>query len=263
MLSPNLSPRNGAAQVVRRVAVLAAMVLSAAAGAAEAQSQMLPHYTGPLLPIDSGPMDPTRATAPNTRPVSSEQTCPQGGCGSTQARPPSTSLPGARVAAASSAPAFSAACDPGTAGGGARPGGYMPRHAEIALTRRHGTFMVKGMVNNCLTFDFHLDSGAADVTLSRTHFEQLNAARAVFPAEIAGEDTYVMADGRTATQEIFLIRSLQLGPMTVRNIRAAVMPGNAPPLLGMSFLGRFHAWSVNNHREVLSLNFGSLPENRP
>ena len=243
MLPPNLSPRNGAAQVVRRVAVLAAMVLSAAAGAAEAQSPMLPHYTGPLLPIDSGPMDPTRATAPNTRPVSSEQTCPQGDCGSTPARPPS--------------------CDPGTAGGGARPGGYMPRHAEIALTRRHGTFMVKGMVNNCLTFEFHLDSGAADVTLSRNHFEQLKAARAVFPAEIAGEDTYVMADGRTATQEIFLIRSLQLGPMTVRNVRAAVMPGDAPPLLGMSFLGRFHAWSVNNHREVLSLNFGSLPENRP
>lgn len=243
--------------------MLAAIILSAGAGEAGAQSPMLPHYPGLVLPIDRSPLVATGPTAPNARPVTSEQTCPQEHCGPTPPRPPSNSLPGALVAAASSATASSAACDPGTAGGSTRPGGYMPRHAEIALTRRHGTFLVRGMVNNCLTFEFHLDSGAADVTLSRAQFEQLRAARAVFPAEIAGQDTYVMADGRTAAQDIFLIRSLQLGPMTVRNVRAAIMPGNAPPLLGMSFLGRFHAWSVNNHREVLTLNFGSFAENRP
>jgi clan AA aspartic protease (TIGR02281 family) len=263
MAPSRISQRIAAAQVARGAAVLAAIILFAGAGEAGAQSPMLPHYPGLLLPVDRGPLVATGPAAPNARPVTPEQTCAPGDCGSPSPRPPSTSLPGARVAAASSATASSAGCDPGTAGGGARPAGYMPRHAEIALTRRHGTFLVRGMVNNCLTFEFHLDSGAADVTLSRAQFEQLQAARAVFPAEIAGQDTYVMADGRTATQEIFLIRSLQLGPMTVRNVRAAVMPGNAPPLLGMSFLGRFHAWSVNNHREVLSLNFGSLPENRP
>lgn len=139
----------------------------------------------------------------------------------------------------------------------------MPRHAEIALARRHGTFLVKGLVNECVAFEFYLDSGAADVTLSSAQFEQLQATGAVFPAEIAGHDTYVMADGRTSTQSIFMIRTLQLGPMIVRNVRAAVMPGDAPALLGMSFLGRFYAWSVNNHREVLSLNLGSLPADRP
>lgn len=238
-----------------------AIILSAGQSEAWAETSMLPDQA--LSPADRGLRNVVVPTTSIGGPERLEQTCPRGDCPSPPSQPTSKSLPGDRVAATPSATAAHKSCDAASALAVARSGAYAPRHAEIALTRRHRTFVVKGLVNECLTFEFYLDSGAADVTLSRNQFEQLRTAGAVFPAEISGRDTYVMADGRTSTQEFFLIRTLQLGPMVVRNVRTAVMPGDAPPLLGMSFLGRFYAWAVNNHREVLSLNFGSLPADRP
>lgn len=258
MLPSNASRTNGATQIVRDVFVFAAIAVFAGFGEARAQSPILPHYSGVVLPSDRGPLSPSGPAAPTDRPGRPGQTCPQGDCGLMGRQPASISLPGARLAAMPTVTASPASCDPGLAAAGAAPGAYSPRYAEVALTRRFGTYLVKGIVNDCLTFEFYLDSGAADVTMSRAQFERLRASHAVLPAEIAGQDTYVMADGRTATQEIFLIRKLQLGPMTVRNVRAAVMPGDSPSLLGMSFLSRFYTWSINNHREVLTLNFGTL-----
>lgn len=264
------SSRTGRGPAVAAVFVAAVFVaafggdvlLSDLRSVAWAQAPLLPHHSLPMLPADRGPLPiiaPPASIVPSGQP---ELACPGDECASLSSQAISSTLPGTGLATRPAATAPPASCDKAAAGAVTRSGTYVPRHAEIALTRRQGTYLVRGVVNECLTFDFHLDSGAADVTLPRAQFEQLRAARALSPAEIIGSDTYVMADGRTATQELFLIKTLQIGPMIVRDVRAAVMPGDAPALLGMSFLGRFAVWSINNHREVLSLYTGSRPADR-
>jgi clan AA aspartic protease (TIGR02281 family) len=124
---------------------------------------------------------------------------------------------------------------------------------EIPLSRRDGTFIVSAVLNGSLPLDFYLDSGAADVSVPAHAFEALKRAGSIRPEDISGSETYRMANGQPNKSTLFLIRSLKVGPVTLENVRASVSDYGGPALLGMSFLGRFASWSVDNQRSVLVL----------
>jgi clan AA aspartic protease (TIGR02281 family) len=124
--------------------------------------------------------------------------------------------------------------------------------AEIPLERRGGTFIVPVLINDSLSLDFYLDSGSADVTVPAATFEALRSAGTIRPDDIIGTETYLMANGSTKKATIFRIRSLKVGSVVLQNVRGSLSQ-TGPPLLGMSFLGRFSSWSVDNARSVLVL----------
>lgn len=130
-------------------------------------------------------------------------------------------------------------------------GGGAP--TEVRLEKRGGTFIVPVTINDQLSLDFYLDSGSADVTIPAATFEALQRAGSIRPDDIIGTESYLMANGATKKSTIFRIRSLKVGSVVLQNVRGSLSDQAGPPLLGMSFLGRFSTWSVDNARSVLVL----------
>ena len=125
--------------------------------------------------------------------------------------------------------------------------------SEVALERRGGTFLVPALLNDSVSLDFYLDSGAADVSVPAATFEALKRAGTIRPEDIIGTESYLMANGASNKATLFTIRSLKVGSVVLKNVRGSVSPFAGPPLLGMSFLGRFSSWTVDNRRSFLVL----------
>ena len=125
--------------------------------------------------------------------------------------------------------------------------------AEIPLEKRGGTFLVPLLINDTLSLDFYLESGSADVTVPAATFEALKRAGTIGPDDIIGSETYLMSNGVARKATIITIRSLKVGSVVLQNVRGSLSDQTGPPLLGMSFLGRFSSWSVDNGRSVLVL----------
>lgn len=125
--------------------------------------------------------------------------------------------------------------------------------SEVALDRRGGTFLVPALLNDAVSLDFYLDSGAADVSVPPATFEALKRAGSIRPEDIIGQESYLMANGASNKATLFTIRSLKVGSIVLKNVRGSVSELAGPPLLGMSFLGRFSSWTVDNGRSILVL----------
>jgi clan AA aspartic protease (TIGR02281 family) len=128
-----------------------------------------------------------------------------------------------------------------------------PGAGEVPLQRKGGTYIVPAEINGQAPVDFHIDSGAADVSVPAYLFQQMKSAGSIRADDMLGAETYVLGNGTSIKAETFRIRSLKVGTIEVRDVRASVSQYSGPPLLGMSFLGRFNSWSVDNGRGVLIL----------
>jgi clan AA aspartic protease (TIGR02281 family) len=124
---------------------------------------------------------------------------------------------------------------------------------EVAMVRRGGTYAVPVSINGAITLDFVLDSGASDVSIPSDVFSTLIRAGTITKEDMLGNETYTLADGSRKKAATFNIRSLKVGATVIENVRASVADDAGPLLLGMSFLGRFPSWSVDNSRHVLVL----------
>lgn len=125
--------------------------------------------------------------------------------------------------------------------------------AEIKLRRDGVNFAAAIVLNGAVEGQFLVDSGAADVLVPMDTFDALIRAGTISQADVSGFETYRMANGARMRSVTFTLRSLKIGSIVLENVRAAAVDGAASPLLGMSFLGRFRAWSLDNERETLAL----------
>jgi predicted aspartyl protease len=131
-----------------------------------------------------------------------------------------------------------------------RPGG----RPEIALHKNGGAFAVPVSINDAITLDFTIDSGADDVSIPADVVMTLMRTGTINRSDFLGSRTYVLADGSTSPSTIFRIRSLRVGNREVTNVTASMAPTKGGLLLGQSFLRRFGSWSIDNRRSVLVLD---------
>lgn len=131
----------------------------------------------------------------------------------------------------------------------------LPQPSEDAIKlRRDGVnYAASVVLNGTVESPFLVDSGAADVQVPMALFDQLIQAGTIAPADVTGFQTYRMANGTSARAVTFTIRSLKVGGIVLENVRGAAIDAAAPPLLGMSFLGRFRSWALDNESETLVL----------
>jgi clan AA aspartic protease (TIGR02281 family) len=108
------------------------------------------------------------------------------------------------------------------------------------------TFYVSVEINEAVTIDMMVDSGAADVSISEEVFQGLGA-----DVVKVGEREYRIANGSIVRRDLITIRTLKVGDLVLNNVRASVGPG--PLLLGQAFLRRLDAWSIDNAANVLVL----------
>src|SRR5262249_50893948 len=79
---------------------------------------------------------------------------------------------------------------------------------EIQLTKRGGTYSVPVRINDALTLDFVLDTGAADVSIPADVVMTLVRTGTVATGDFVGKATYVLADGSKLPSLRFLVSCL-------------------------------------------------------
>jgi TPR repeat protein len=127
--------------------------------------------------------------------------------------------------------------------------------AATPMQLQGGTFVVPVVINNAITLNFIVDSGAADVSIPADVVLTLMRTGTLEAADFYAEKTtYVLADGSKVPSETFRIRSLKVGDKVVENVNGNVGSQNGQLLLGQSFLLRFKSWSIDNTRHVLVLD---------
>ena len=131
----------------------------------------------------------------------------------------------------------------------------LPPHGntEVAVQADSGTFVVPVLINNELSLNFTLDSGAADVSVPADVVHTLERTGTLTDSDFTGTQTFTTADGRQMPSQTFRIRSLKVGDKILENVDADVAPAEGDLLLGQSFLSRFSSWSMDNNRGVLVL----------
>lgn len=128
-------------------------------------------------------------------------------------------------------------------------------HPEsIPLIHAHGTFLVPVVINDKISLNFTIDSGASDVSIPADVFSTLTRAGTIEKGDFLDLQVYELADGTTRTSQRFRIRSLRVGSVELRDVVASVAPMEGSLLLGQSFLSRMKSWSIDNERHVLVFN---------
>jgi clan AA aspartic protease (TIGR02281 family) len=135
---------------------------------------------------------------------------------------------------------------------------HRQKHSSPATTvslqqYRGGTFLVPVTINGRLTLMFMVDSGATDVSIPADVVLTLMRTGTLTDDDFLGETSYTLADGSAIPSQAFRLQSLKVGEMVLENVIGGVTPGEAQPLLGQSFLGRFKSWSIDNTERVLVL----------
>jgi len=126
--------------------------------------------------------------------------------------------------------------------------------ASVLLKRDGGTFVVPVLINDKITLEFTLDSGAADVSIPADVFSTLVRAGTVSKGDFIDTQAYRLADGSAQRSQRFRIKSLKVGNVELRNVIGSVAPPAGSLLLGQSFLSRLQSWSIDNHRQLLVIN---------
>jgi clan AA aspartic protease (TIGR02281 family) len=138
----------------------------------------------------------------------------------------------------------------------------LPAPAETIQLRKHpgGGYLIAARINDAVTVNFVLDTGASDVSIPENVARDLE--RAGKPVEALGTGTYVLADGSRVRKRRVLLREVTVGGQTVSNVTASIAQPGSPPLLGQSFLSKFASWTLDNERSVLVLQTRGDPAAR-
>jgi clan AA aspartic protease (TIGR02281 family) len=124
---------------------------------------------------------------------------------------------------------------------------------SIPMVNVGGIYSVRVVINNVITRNFMIDSGAADVSISADVASTLVSSGTLSDADFTGIGLYQLADGSTMPSRIFTIKSLKVGDKVIENVTGSVSSAGSPLLLGQSFLRRFKSWSIDNSKHALML----------
>ncbi len=121
------------------------------------------------------------------------------------------------------------------------------RHAALNANAE-GHFVADATVNG-RQVAFMVDTGATTVALTDVTARRLG----IVPMQSAYSVRLSTANGTVMAARVTL-REIRLGSVSVRDVAAVVVPGNALPvdLLGMSFLGRLSKYEFAGRQLVLS-----------
>lgn len=114
-----------------------------------------------------------------------------------------------------------------------------------------GVYTVPVLINDAITLDFLVDSGASDVSIPADVVSTLIRTGTIGPSDFVGQKTYRLADGSETPSTVFILRSLKVGNHVVKNVTASIAPLKGGLLLGQSFLQQFHSWSIDNASHAL------------
>ena len=124
---------------------------------------------------------------------------------------------------------------------------------EIHLEKRGGVYHLPVRINGTFTLTFILDTGASEVNIPSDVASKLLQSGTISSADFLPGQSYRMADGSMVKSSRLMLRELEIGGVTIKEVAASIVPGTGSLLLGQTFLGRLKSWSLDNHRNVLRI----------
>ena len=130
---------------------------------------------------------------------------------------------------------------------------------EVPLVKEGGVYTVPVRINDVLTLDFIIDSGAAEVQVPADVALTLLRTGTISKEDFLPGDSYRLADGSSTKSGRFNIKELKIGDYVVRQVSAGISNVEGPLLLGQSFLSKVPSWSQDNNRGVLVIGNDIAP----
>lgn len=129
---------------------------------------------------------------------------------------------------------------------------------EVPFIRENGVCKVKCSIND-LPLSFVFDTGAADVTISNVEATFMLKNGYLKKEDIGGNQTYLNASGEISIGTIINLRSVVVGDVELKNVKASVTDSNsAPLLLGQSVFKQIGNIEIDNENKVLRLSYRKL-----
>ena len=125
---------------------------------------------------------------------------------------------------------------------------------NVPIEKIGNSYRVPVRLNQTITLPFVLDTGATDLVIPADVALTLIRAGALKRGDFVGKSHYYMANGAEQVSDEVIIREVQVGEHTVRNVTALVSPPEGHPLLGQSFLSKFGAVTLDYKRHILVLS---------
>ena len=125
---------------------------------------------------------------------------------------------------------------------------------EILLTERNGVYIVPVTLNDSVTVDGILDTGASEMFIPFNVIATLIQSTSIAMKDILKEGVYTLADGSINTKERVNIEKIVIGDTTFYNISAIVGAKNSQLLIGQNLLHTFDSYGIDNNRKILTLN---------
>jgi hypothetical protein len=123
----------------------------------------------------------------------------------------------------------------------------------IAMEKSGGVYIVSIRLNDIITLNAIVDSGASDLSMPADVVSTLIRTKTIMDEDFLGQQTYMLADGSKVPSPQLRIRSLRVGNKTIENVVASIVSAKGEILLGQSFLTKFKSWSVDNEQHTLVL----------
>ena len=119
------------------------------------------------------------------------------------------------------------------------------------LNYEKGVYSINLEINNSLKLDFIFDSGASIVLIPEDVFRVLIRMKTIKKEHMLGVQRFTIADGSTMEKPVFLISSLKIGNIEVKDIKASIGELDSDLLLGQSFQKKFKVLKIDNNNNKL------------
>jgi clan AA aspartic protease (TIGR02281 family) len=116
-----------------------------------------------------------------------------------------------------------------------------------------GTYEVPCKINE-LGLNLIFDTGASDITISKTEAEFMLKNGYLSKNDITGTESYMIANGDIEIGTTIVFRKVEFGGLILKNVKASVIENkNAPLLFGQSALGKYGKITIDNEKKVITI----------
>lgn len=101
----------------------------------------------------------------------------------------------------------------------------------INLKKDNGVFYTPVILNNIITIDMMIDTGAAECSIPPCVANTLIKTNTLIFSDILPSQNYILADGTIVTCKRFILKSLKIGNRTLYNIECSVSSSDSSGLI--------------------------------
>ena len=127
-------------------------------------------------------------------------------------------------------------------------------HTKVSMRKEGGVYLVPITVNG-LSLDFIFDTGASSISLSSAEAMVMLRQGQITQDDIVGQQQFQDATGGVSVGTIILLRTVQIGNITLENVQATVVDNiQAPLLLGQTALAKFGKVTIDYNHNTIEFN---------